>query len=129
MTDQVITLCLMAIASGTLALVLTASQITRPLRHQFIDAPYMLGELINCPYCMAFWTGLPLNKGFWVSYSGLNSIVSYFAIVGLSHLFIGIVLRLFLFRESENEELREMLRESRETINDLLEEQNGKAKD
>lgn len=107
---------LLSVASGTLALTLTYSSITKPLRHRFMGVP-MLGELINCPYCMAHWTAMPfayaLSSGFWMTL--LNLLI----ITGLSSLFIGILLKLFLFREAENEELRVMLREAREVINDL----------
>ncbi len=120
MIEYVATLCLMAVASGTIALMLTVSHLTQPLRLKYIDAPYMLGELINCPYCMAFWTGLPFVTAFHFEHlSGV--ITSYLVVVGLSHVFMGVVQRLFLFRESENEELRQKLREAREAIEDLLE--------
>lgn len=124
MTEMVLTLSLMAVASGTIALMLTASHLTRPMRHEFLDAPFMLGELINCPYCMAFWTALPAA----VAYSNgvVVGFLNWLIITGLSHLFIGAVQRLFLFRESENEELRELLREARETIKDLMEDRDGK---
>lgn len=120
MSDLLINLCLMAVGSGTIALMLTASHLTQPWRHEFIDAPYMLGELINCPYCMAFWTAL--FPAVALSPSVSLGIINWLTITGLSHIFIGIVQRLFLFRESENEELRTTIREMGETIRDLLEE-------
>lgn len=101
---------LLAVASGTLALTLTYSHITKSLRHRFMNAPFMMGELINCPYCMAHWTAVPFV---WLL-DPLNIaifIIEWLIVTGLSCLFIGILLRLFLFRESENEELRERLRE------------------
>lgn len=118
MTEIVLTLCAMAIASGTVALMLTASHLTKPWRHEWLEAPFMLGELINCAYCMAFWTAIPAA----VAYSQTLStgILNWLVITGLSHIFIGIVQRLFLFREIEAKELRELLQEARETIQDLM---------
>jgi hypothetical protein len=111
---------MLAVASGTISLTLTASHLTKPLRHHWLDAPFMLGELINCPYCMAHWTSMLL-----VILSPAPSILSWLVVTGLSAIFIGVVQRLLLFRESENEDLRELLREARETINDLVEKDNA----
>jgi len=123
MTDQVVILCLMAVASGTVALMLTASHLTQKLRHDYIGLPFMLGELINCPYCMAFWTAMPPAAALG---GGGAMLINWLIITGLSHLFIGVTQRLFLFRESENEELREKLRAAQSVIKDLLEEQDAK---
>lgn len=112
-------LILLSVASGTLALTLTCSHITKALRHRFIDAPFMIGELINCPYCMAHWTALP----FVFTLDPLNVpifIIEWLTITGLSSLFVGVLLKLFLFREGENEDLRETVREMKETINELV---------
>lgn len=117
MTEALLSLCLMAVAAGTVAMAITMSHITAPLRYAYIDAPFMIGELINCAYCMAFWTAIPPA----IAYGGgIAIVVNWLIITGLSHLFIGILLRLFLFREKENEDLRELVREARETINDLM---------
>lgn len=116
---------MMAVAAGTLSLLITYSHITKPLRHHFVDAPCMVGELINCPYCMAHWTSIPfawhIGPYYWASWP-LGYVVSWLIVTGLSCLFIGILLKLFLFREGENEELREIVREQREIIQELLEE-------
>lgn len=109
---------LLSVASGTLALTLTYSSITKPLRHRFIGVP-MLGELINCPFCMAFWTSALFTIKF--DSGGIRfGIVQWLIITGLSLLFIGILLELFLFREAENEELRELLRKSRDVISNMV---------
>ena len=125
MGTGLIDLLLIAVASGTLSLTLTASHITKTLRHEYLDAPYMMGELINCPYCMAHWTALIAAWWYtpvvaWDSYTLAQFVVNWLTITGLSVIYIGIAQRLLLFRESENEELREIIREARETINELL---------
>lgn len=118
-----IDMAMMAVASGTLSLLITYSHITKPLRHHFVDAPYMVGELVNCPYCMAHWTSIPaaFALGGNIGVMAMNWLI----ITGLSCLFIGILLKLFLFREGENEELREIVREQREVIQELLEAQSS----
>ena len=50
-------LLLMAVASGTLALVITRSSLTKSMRHAMIGAPLKLDELFNCPWCMGVCMG------------------------------------------------------------------------
>lgn len=118
--NDLIQLTLLAVASGAISLTLTASHLTKRWRHEWLDAPYLMGELINCPYCMGHWTAVPF--ALYVGQTFADVVLSYWIIVGLSALFMGAAQRLFLFRESENEELRELLREARETVRDLVEE-------
>jgi len=122
MAPNLIEIGLMAVACGTMATTITYSHITKPLRHAMIDAPFMLGELFSCPYCMAHWTALPAALALGGPWG--NILISWMVLTGLSSLFIGVLLRLFLFREAENEELRETIREMKETVNELLEEKN-----
>jgi len=106
---------LLAVASGTISLVLTRSHLTKSLRHRFIDAPFMLGELINCPFCMAFWTSLLFTVE--VDSNGLHFWpVRWLIITGLSGLYMGFMMKLWLFREDELEEMRELIRMARDTM-------------
>lgn len=113
----IIDLWLLSIAVGTVTLVLTYSHLTKSIRHEILDWPW-IGELASCPFCMSFWVAMPAS--FYLGGNFVPIIFNWLIITGLSCLFIGILLKLFLFREKENEDLRELLRESRETINDLL---------
>ena len=106
-------LCLMAIASGTLALVITRSQLTKPWRHRLIGAPALLGELFNCPWCMGFWTALAF-----VDWSP-QWLVQLLVIWGLSGLYMGLMMKLWLFREDELEDMRELLSEATDEIKRL----------
>lgn len=113
---DVIDLCLLAIASGMMSLVITRSHLTKSLRHWLLDVRFlMIGELVNCPFCMAFWTSLPLTLV--IDSGGLHFWpIHWLVITGLACLFMGVLLKLWLFREDELESMRELLREARDTI-------------
>lgn len=123
MADQLIQFCLMGIAVGTATLAVTYSHLTKPVRHAMIDAPFMLGELFSCPFCFSFWAALPAAYALGGNIGVM--VMNWLIVTGLSCLFIGILLKLFLFREGENEELREIVREQREVIKELLEDQSS----
>ena len=107
-------LILMAIASGTLALVITRSSLTKSMRHSMIGAPLKLDELFNCPWCMGFWTALPAAIA---SGGAVGAIlVNWLIITGLSGLYMGFMMKLWLFREDELEDMRELLRETRDAL-------------
>ena len=115
-------LCLLAIASGTVSLVLTRSHLTKGLRHWLMDVRFlMIGELVNCPFCMAFWTSLPLSFEFDSTLiDGLHFYpLRWLIITGLACLFMGVLLKLWLFHEAELEDMRELLREARDEITRL----------
>lgn len=119
-------LTLLSVACGVMSLTLTYTPLTAPIRHKMIGWPLMLGELANCPYCMAHWIALGLAV--WIG-GNLVTILFHAAIItGGGALFVGILLRLFLFREKENEDLRELIRQSRDVLRDtryLLEDQDN----
>ena len=109
-------LCMMGIASGIISLVLTRSHLTKGLRHWLLDVRFlMIGELANCPFCMAFWTSLLFTLK--IDSEGLHFWpISWLVITGLACLFMGVLLKLWLFHESELEDMRELLREARDTM-------------
>jgi hypothetical protein len=110
-------LCLMAVASGTLALVITRSSLTKSMRHAMIGAPLKLDELFNCPWCMGFWTALPAAIAIGGPVGAI--IINWLIITGLSGLYMGFMMKLWLFREDELEEMRELLREAKNEITRL----------
>jgi len=112
---RLIEIGMMAVATGTLSVAITNAHISRPLRLKLVDAPLMLGELINCSFCMGFW----ISMGLMIHISVLGWLVVW----GLGAAWSGILLRLFLFRESENEELRDVIREMRQTVIELVEKE------
>lgn len=109
-----IDLIFLAVAVGTVTLTLSRSQLTKGIRHRMIALPYMLGELINCPYCLAHWVAgvaaLPISDGF------MSWLVTTFVLTGLSVLFMGVVQKLWMMQETELENLRELLNEAMEHI-------------
>ena len=116
MGAELIELGMLAVATGTISVAITNSHLTRSLRMRHLDAPFMLGELINCSFCMGFWISGALC---WLEYGSLHA-WPWLTVWGLGALWSGILLRLYLFRESENEELRELVREMKETVSELV---------
>jgi hypothetical protein len=117
-----IDMALLSVSTGMVALTLTRSQITKPLRLRFINAPFMIGDLISCPYCMAHWVGFVALLMLWTAQHPLTwtgYVTVYFTIVGAAVLFIGIVQRLWLMQEGEIEQMRELMHEAHRTITDL----------
>jgi len=119
MGTGLIELGMLAVATGTISVAITNSHLTRSLRLRYLDAPYKLGELINCSFCMGFWISGVLC---FLEYGTLHA-WPWLTIWGLGALWSGLLLKLYLFRESENEDLRETIREMKDTINDLVENQ------
>lgn len=109
-------LVLFGIASGIVSMVITRSHLTKGLRRRLMDVRFlMIGELVNCPFCMAFWTSLLFTMK--INSEGLHFWpVSWLVVTGLACLFMGILLKLWLFHEDELEDMRELLREARDTI-------------
>lgn len=107
-------LCLLAIASGTLSLVITRSVLTKSMRHAMIGAPLKLDELFNCPWCMGFWTALPAA----IAIDGPFGFIltNWLIITGLSGLYMGTMMKLWLFREDELEDMRELLRRAKQEL-------------
>lgn len=109
-------LILLSVVAGVISLTLTYTPLTRPLRHKMIGWPLMLGELASCPYCMAHWVALGL--AIWVGDGVIPVLINTGIITGGAALFCGILLKLFLFREAELEEMRGLLKEARSAILD-----------
>lgn len=110
-------LVVLGIASGVLSLLITQSSLTRSWRHEWLHVPWF-GELINCPFCMAFWTSLLLGEA--VRTSKLHEgLIGWWAITGLAILFIGAAQKLLLIREAELESMRIVIKAARTTIEEL----------
>lgn len=107
-------LVLLSVACGVASLTLTYTPLTAPIRHKMIGWPLMLGELANCPYCMTHWIALGLS--IWIGGNLVTILLHAAIITGGGALFVGILLRLFLFREGENEELRKLIGEARKAL-------------
>lgn len=101
-------LVLLSVATGVVSLTLTYTPLTHPIRHKMIGWPLMLGELANCPYCMAHWIALGLSV--WNGGNLVTILLNAAVITGGAALFCGILLRLFLFREGELQEMRGLLK-------------------
>lgn len=109
-----IDLVLYAFGTTAVAITVTRSQITKPIRDRYFDAPFMLGDLLHCPFCMAWWIAL----GFSLLFPGgwLPVLVHTCVITGLSVLIIGLILKTWGWQESELERMRELLREAHRAL-------------
>ena len=59
MTDHLFTqVAVLSLAIGVVSLTLTQAAIFEWLRDWIEDRSEFLGELFNCPYCMAHWVAL-----------------------------------------------------------------------
>lgn len=90
----------LALAVGAISLTLTKAQIFEWLRNLVGRISTWLGELFDCPYCMAHWVALGtmfLYKPILIAsgHGWLDLFVSYFALVALGSLVAGAIYRLF----------------------------------
>lgn len=115
MTADLEHLALLSVIAGVVSLTLTYTPLTRPIRHKMIGWPLMLGELASCPYCMAHWIALGLSWGI-IGGNLMTVLLNAAVITGGAALFCGILLRLFLFREGELEELRRLIGQAKEHV-------------
>jgi hypothetical protein len=105
------TYSLLGIGAGVAALTLTRSTLTQKLRNSWRDKP-VIGELINCPYCMCHWTGTlfsldgSLTPRYWDGY-----LINACVVTGIAVLFTGIALKLWLFQEAELDRYRQVIKE------------------
>lgn len=105
-----IDLILLSFAVAVVSVTLTRSHLTKTWRLKYLHTPYMLGELINCPYCMAHWVALGFSL--WLGGRWHIVLVNALVMCGLASLVIGFMLRLWLWTETEIEEMRGLLREA-----------------
>lgn len=109
-----IDLVFLAFAVAVVSVTLTRSHLTKALRMKYLYAPYMLGELINCPYCMAHWVSLGFS--IWLGGGFQTVLVNALVMCGVAAIVIGLMLKLWLWTETEIEELREVLREAQTVL-------------
>ncbi len=100
----------LSLVVGIVSITLTRSHLTKTIRHKMIDLPFMIGELINCPYCVAHWFAAIF--ALLISDTILEWFLVSAGIVAVAALFMGIVQRLWFMQESELENLRDLLRET-----------------
>lgn len=116
---------LLGVGAAVVALTLTRSQVTKPIRHALLGKPFMIGELANCPYCMCHWTGFAFAL-----FSQPNSLIWYVIngciITGLAVMIAGVIIKLWPLSELELEEMRQLLSEATDYIKNL-EAKNGKS--
>ena len=74
------------LASYGMTLTVTEANITSPLREWAKKIHPKLGELVRCPMCFSFWTGLGLSY-FWTSITGNIILDGFISVASVSMLF------------------------------------------
>ncbi len=96
---------LLGMGAALVALTLTRSTLTQKFRAKWIGHG-LLGEMINCPYCMAHWTGIIFSSANFDAY-----IVDACIVTGIAVIFVGIMLKLWLYQEAELDRYRQLISE------------------
>ncbi len=115
-----------ALAVSALATTTARSKLSWPLRKWVSEKNDFVAKGLSCPYCMVHWYAffLVLFTDLGVlsePYSKLrNLFVSWFAVVGAAAIINGVIMRLNFMHEHEIERLLDQLKETRESVNDLL---------
>lgn len=94
----------LAVSAGSITV--TRTKITIPIRDWCLGHIPILGQLLECPWCISHWlAGMVVLTLPW---TGLTSFVVWtFAIVGAAGLVSGVILTLFLKPENEIRRLAE----------------------
>ena len=102
---------LLGIGAALAALTLTRSTLTQKLRAKWIGHG-LLGEMINCPYCMAHWMGTIFSLDKHLSKPNFDAyLVDACIVIGIAVIFVGIMLKLWLYQEAELDRYRQLISE------------------
>ena len=102
---------LLGMGAALAALTLTRSTLTQKLRAKWIGHG-LLGEMLNCPYCMAHWTGIIFSLDKHLSKANFDAyIVDACIVTGMAVIFVGIILKLWLYQEAELDKYRQLISE------------------
>lgn len=120
--DKITMFLVLALATSAASLTISKSKGFNGLREWFAERVPVIGELLVCPYCLSHWfaLGLVLAIGLPDENRVLYVLVGTFALVGMSALITGAVMRLMFVHEGENERLRAALKLARQRIQELI---------
>lgn len=105
----------LSLATAAVSVTITRSSLTAPWSKRWRHIP-QFGELINCPYCMSHWVALGMSLMALTQLAPAAFMIAICAVIGAACLWIGLLQRLWLFQESEIEELRDLLREAQAAL-------------
>lgn len=108
-------LVFLSLVAGVAAVTLSRSKLTKSIRHRLIGTPFMIGDLVNCPFCMTHWTSMAIAIIFY-SNSILEFIINSGILIAISALFIGILERIWFMQENEVADLQDLLSEARQAL-------------
>jgi len=102
---------LLGIGAALAALTLTRSTLTQKFRAKWVGRSWV-GEMINCPYCMAHWTGSIFSLDKHLSKPNFDAyLVDACIVTGMAVIFVGIMLKLWLYQEAELDRYRQLISE------------------
>lgn len=113
-----LTFVLICLAVAAFSVTMSAARVSAPLRNWLLmregEYPKLLGLLLSCPYCISHYVavGVVLLINYRVPVTGhpvAIFFITMFAVVGMSCLIVGAMMRLQLWHENENRRLREAL--------------------
>jgi hypothetical protein len=99
---------------------ITKSKLFKPLREWMQQHNPIIGDLMGCFYCLSHWIAagwmLILPIPFIPTRPIINFILSTFATVSLATIIVGLMFRLTMFQENEIQNLKDLLKSSRDVI-------------
>jgi hypothetical protein len=116
-----IQLVLIALTTASVAMTITKAHLTEPLREWIGSKNETAGYLFQCPYCTSHWIAVGLLLGIGVSPLTLTFWLYAGAVVSVSTLIVGLMLKGLFMQESELQKLRSALKEARQVIAELQE--------
>lgn len=123
---------LLSIAVAAISVSLTRGKIFRKQRLWVSKRSPFFGGLLACPYCTCHWVsffflnafpaGMYDNPNIWANWVTVIEfgIISWFSIVGIAALFIGVILKLIQFAPDETAETLDKLRSTLKKVNEEL---------
>jgi hypothetical protein len=121
--EKVLDLVLVALAISAVSLTVTRSHLTEPWREHLLDhrPNDLFTRMITCPYCFAHWLAVFGAVWWGVRYldwhtlglgrAAVSVLIVGFALVSLSTIVMGLMIRLMLATEWEMEKLKRRVRE------------------
>lgn len=122
--DKVTLFLALCLATSGASLTISKSKGFNGVREWFSARVPVIGALLGCPYCLSHWFafGLILACGLPTEKPVLYVLVGTFAIVGMSAIITGAIIRLMFIHEAENDRLRAALKMARERLAEVAEQ-------
>jgi hypothetical protein len=115
-----------SLAIGGLSTTIAKAHVTKPLRDWCERRVKIIGEMLNCPYCVSHWISFLVVISAPISFGTDSHVVDFlaqlFAQVSMAALVSASITRLMLWHEAELEQARKEAAELRGILKDVLQE-------